>query len=29
MFDLRTVLPRQDKAIIDSLLGDSPQPPTS
>jgi seryl-tRNA(Sec) selenium transferase len=29
VIDLRTVLPRQDKAIVDSLLGNSPQPPTS
>jgi L-seryl-tRNA(Ser) seleniumtransferase len=28
VIDLRTVLPRQDKAIVDSLLGDSPKPPT-
>jgi hypothetical protein len=30
VIDLRTVLPRQDKAIVDSLLGDTPKaPPTT
>jgi len=29
VIDLRTVLPRQDKAIVDSLLGDSPNPQTT
>jgi L-seryl-tRNA selenium transferase/selenocysteine synthase-like protein len=29
VIDLRTVLPRQDKAIVDSLLGESPKSPTT
>jgi seryl-tRNA(Sec) selenium transferase len=29
VIDLRSVLPRQDKAIVDSLLGGSSRPPTS